>query len=275
MAITAAMVKTLRDKTGLPMMECKKALTEAGGDQDQAIEILRKMGAGKIQKMATREATEGRIACFVDPAVGRAGIVELRCETAPVAGNEQFVELATTIAQSAAALDVPNAETIREEPLPGDSSKTIGTLMDEVFNRMRENMKIARVACLSGDVGQYVHHNGQVGVLIQMSGPCSEELKSDLCMHIAALNPPCLRREDADPKEVEQQQAVFAEEAQGKPAPIVEKIVGGKMNRWYSEFVLLDQPFVKDDKKSVAQVLKAADPDLTVSRLIRFEVGGV
>jgi elongation factor Ts len=275
MAITAAMVKALRERTGLPMMECKKALTEADGDADRAIEILRKMGAGKIQKMAKREATEGRIACFVAPAAQRAGIVELRCETAPVAGNEQFVSLAAAIAQASALVDAPSVDTIREQPLPGDTSKTIGTLMDEVFNRMRENMRITRVAQLIGNVGQYVHHNGQVGVLIAMSGDCSEELKSDLCMHIAALNPPCLRREDADPQEVREQQAAFAEEAKGKPEPIVEKIVAGKMNRWYSEFVLLDQPFVKDDKQSVAQVLKAASPDLTISRFIRYEVGGV
>jgi len=275
MAITAAMVKALREKTGLPMMECKKALSEAGGDEDKAIEILRRLGAGKIQKMATREATEGRIACFLDPETQRAGIVELRCETAPVAGNEEFVNLATAIAQVSALTDSPSAETIREQPLPGHASKTIGTLMDEVFNRMRENMKIARVAQLNGNVGQYIHHNGQVGVLIEMSGDCSEDLKSDLCMHIAALSPPCLRREDADPKEVQEQKAVFVEQAKGKPEPIVEKIVGGKMNRWYSEFVLLDQPFVKDDKKSVGQVLKAISPDLTVSRFIRYEVGGV
>jgi len=275
MAITAAMVKALREKTSLPMMDCKKALTEAGGDEEQAIEILRKMGAGRIQKMATREATEGRIACFVDPEQKRAGIVELRCETTPVAGNREFANLATTIAQVSALANSPTVETIREQPLPHDSSKTIGTLMDEVFNRMRENMKIARIAQLSGNVGQYLHHDARVGVLIEMSGDCSEELKADLCMHIAALNPPCLRREDADPKEVDQQKAAFAEQAQGKPEPIVEKIVSGKLNRWYSEFVLLEQPFVKDDKKAVGQVLKAVSPDLTVTRFVRYEVGGV
>jgi elongation factor Ts len=257
------------------MMECKKALSEADGNEDRAIEILRKMGAGKIQKMASREATQGRIACFVDPETKRAGIVELRCETVPVASNEEFIELAAALAQASALADSPTAETARELPLPNDASKTIGALMDEVFNRMRENMKIARVARLTGDVGHYVHHNGQIAVLIKMSGECSDEIKTDLCMHIAALNPPCLRREDADPQEAESQKAAFAEQAQGKPEQIVEKIVGGKMNRWYSEFVLHDQPFVKDDKKSVSQVLKAISPDLTVDRFIRYEVGAV
>jgi elongation factor Ts len=274
MEITAAMVKALRDKTGLPMMECKKALTEAGGDENEAMEVLRKLGAGKIRKMATREVTEGRIACHIDPEAKSAGIIELRCETSPVANTDDFINLAATLARQVAATDSPSPETIREQPLLDEPSKTLGAHMDEVFNRIRENMKIARVAKCTGNVGQYVHHNSQVGVLIEMSGDCSEELKADLCMHIAAMNPPCLRREDADPKEVEQQRAIFAEEAKGKPEPIVEKIVNGKLNRWYSEFVLLDQPFVKDDKKSVAQALKAASPDLTIARFVRYEVGG-
>lgn len=274
MAITAAMVKALRDKTGLPMMECKKALSEAGGDEDQAIEILKKMGAGKVQKMATREATEGRIACFVAPD-GAAGIVELRCETAPVAGHEDFVGLATSIAKTVASCDSPSAETIREVKSADGASKTVGERLDEVFNRMRENMKVARVAKLAGHTGSYTHHNGQVGVLIEMSRECNTDVKADICMHIAAMNPPCLSRDDADPKEVETQRALYAEEAKGKPEQIVEKIVGGKINRWYSEFVLLDQPFVKDDKHSVGEYLKGISPDLTVARFVRYEVGKV
>jgi len=274
MAITAAMVKALRDKTGLPMMECKKALTEASGDEEKAIEVLRKLGAIKVRKFGSREVTEGRIACCVDPEAKRAGIVELRCETAPVANTDDFINLATTIAREAAVAEAPSPETIRQQPLIDDPSKTLGDHIDEVFNRVRENMRIARVAQVAGNVGQYVHHNGQVGVLVEMSGDCPEDLKADLCMHIAAMNPAYTRREDADPKEVERQKAVFAEEAKGKPEPIVEKIVTGKLNRWFSEFVLLEQPFVKDDKNSVARVLKAAAPDLTVRRFVRYEVGG-
>ena len=274
MAITAAMVKALRDRTGLPMMECKKALIEAGGDEEKAIKFLRKFAAGKIRKMASREATQGRIACFVDPQANRAGIVELRCETAPVANTEDFINLAATVARHVAAAPSPSGETIRTQPFMDDSSKTLGDHMDEVFSRIRENMKIARVGQLGGNVGHYVHHNAQVGVLVELNGECSQELKTDLCMHIAAMNPSCVRREDADPKEVEQQKAVYAEEAKGKPEPIVEKIVSGKLNRWYSEFVLLEQLFVKDDKKSVRQMLEATSPALTVTRFLRYEVGG-
>jgi elongation factor Ts len=269
------MVMSLRKKTGLSMMECKKALIEAGGDEDKAMEILRKAGVSKMQKMADREAAEGRIACYVDPERQRAGMVELRCETAPVANTDDFVNLADAIAQAVAFTDAPGVETILEQPLPGNPSRKLGEQMDEVFNRIRENMRIARVAQLSGDIGHYVHHNAQVGVLLEMSDQCSDELKADLCMHIAAMKPLFIRREDVDPKEVAAQKAVFAEQAKGKPEPIVEKIVGGKLNRWYSDFVLLDQPFVKDDKKSVAQILKSLAPDATVSRFVRYEVGGV
>ena len=273
MEITAAMVKALREKTGLPMMECKKALTEAGGEEEKAIEILRRMGAGRLQKMASREAAQGRIACFIDPQSQRAGIVELRCETAPVANTPDFAKLAHTIAHHVAIAEAPDAETIRAQVLLDDGSKTVGDYMDEIANRIRENMKIARVAQLRGNIGFYVHHNAQVGVLVELSGACSDELKADVCMHIAALAPACTRREDTDPKEVEQQRAVFVEEAKGKPEQIVQKIVSGKLDRWYSEFVLLEQPFVKDDKKSVGAVLKGAAPDLTVTRFVRYEVG--
>jgi len=274
MRITAAMVKALRDKTGLPMMECKKALEEAGGDEPQAIEILRKLSAGKLRKMASREVTQGRIACYVDPVSHRAGIVELRCETAPVANTADFINLAETLARQVAHAEAPTAESLRARPLVEDPARTVGDEMDAAFSRLRENIRIARVGQLSGHVGQYVHHNAQVGALVELSGDCPEELKTDLCMHIAAMNPACVRREEADPEEVAAQRAVYAEEARGKPEPIVEKIVGGKLNRWYSEFVLLEQPFVKDDKKSVGQVLKAISPELTVTRFLRFEVGG-
>ena len=275
MEITAGMVKALREKTGLPMMECKKALHEAGGNEDEAIEILRRMGAGKIQKMASREAGEGRIACFIDPASQCGGIIELRCETAPVANNEEFIHLANQIAQAIAKTPSSTLETARDLPLPENPSKKIGDLMDEVFNRMRENMRIARIGRLQGHLGYYVHHNAQVGVLVRVSADCPADLRADLCMHITALKPPVIRREEVDPKEVETQRSIFAEEAKGKPPQIVDKIVGGKLDRWYADFVLLEQPFVKDDKQSVAAVLKSVSPDLTVSEFLRFEVGGL
>jgi len=274
MGITAAMVKALRDKTGLPMMDCKKALTDAGGDETEAIELLRKAGLGRISKMAGRETTEGRIACHVDAEKGCAGIVELRCETGPVANTEDFINLTATIARQAAYCESPDAATIAEQPFLDDGSKKLADHVHEVFNRIRENIKIARVGRLSGHLGSYVHHNAQVGVLVEMSEACPDEVKADVCMHIAAMNPAALRREDVDPAEVEKERQVYAEEAKGKPEQIVEKIVAGKLGRWFSEFVLLEQPFVKDDKKSVGQMLMGVSPKLTVNRFLRFGVGG-
>jgi len=272
MEISAALVRELREKTGLPMMECKQALTEAQGDMAKAIEVLKRFGSAKISKMATRETSQGRIACHV--AGQRASIVEVLCETAPVANTDDFQALAKAIAEAAAALDAPTPDAVLAAPAPGHAGKTINDLKGEVFNRLRENIVIKRVACVSGHVAHYVHHNAQVGVVIALSGDCPAELRADVCMHIAAMNPPYLRRADVDAAAVEEERARAAEEAKGKPAQIIEKIVAGKLDRWYAEVVLLDQPFVKDDKHSVGQVLANAAAGLTVTQFHRFQVGG-
>lgn len=271
MAITAAQVMAFREKVGLPMMDCKQALAECGGDEDKAIEWLRAKGKGRVEKAQSREAGEGRIGCFVDPS-GAAGIVELRCETAPVASTDDFIKLATTVAQHVAANAGATPENLRGMKMIG-ASGTLGDHMDDVFNRLREKMVIQRVARLSGQCGQYVHFNGKVGVIVEMSAACADDVKSDVCMHIAAMKPAAARRDDVDPARVERERAVFAEEAKGKPAPVVEKMVSGKLGRWFAEFVLLEQPFVKDDKRSVGDMLKSISPALTVNRFVRFEVG--
>lgn len=273
MAITAGMVMSLRDKTGLPMMECKRALQEAEGDEVKAIELLRKKGHAQIGKRAGRETSEGRVACHLDPATGRAGIVELLCETAPVANTDDFIDLANQIARHAAAMDSPTPETLLEQHFLDDPARKLGDLLHDVVNRLRENVKIAHAGNLSGHVGHYVHHNSQVGVLVEMNADCPTELTNDVCMHIAAMRPACTRREEVDPALVEQERRIAAEQAQGKPENIIEKIVTGKLNRWYSEIVLLEQPFVKEDKKSVGQILMAAAPELTINGFLRYAVG--
>jgi elongation factor Ts len=274
MEITAGMVKALRDKTGLSMMDCKKALVEASGDETKALEVLRAMGYGRVTKLAGRETSQGRVACFVDTAAGRGGIVELRCETAPVANTDDFIQLAQLLAKQAAQMDSPTPDSLPKQPLGG--GRTVNDAMTEVFNRLRENMQIARVASLRGHVGAYVHHNGQVGVLVSFSGDCPEALKSDVCMHITAMSPSVIRRTEADPAEVDRERAAAAEEAKGKPAAVIDKIVSGKLDRWYAEFVLLEQLFVKDEssKRTVGQVLSSVSPDLTVKQFYRFVVGG-
>jgi elongation factor Ts len=273
MAITPQMVMALRAKTGLPMMECKLALQEAEGDETKAIEILRKKGLSQISKRAEREASEGRVACFVDPQSGRGGIVELRCETAPVAKTPDFIGLANLIAKQAARMTDPTPESILDQPSPDQPSRKLRDVMTEVVNRIRENIQIARVGSLSGHVSHYLHHNGQVGVLVELSAECPTQVGLDVCMHVAAMRPLCARREEVDPALIEQERRIAAEQVKGKPANMMDKIVSGKLNRWYGEMVLLEQPFVKDDKKSVGQYLLGAVPGLTVKRYLRYEVG--
>ncbi len=271
MEITAAMVRALREKTGLPMMECKKALGETQGDAAKAIEVLRKKGMAQLSKRAGRATSEGRVAFHNDG--GRTAMVEVVCETAPVADTDDFGKLARWSAQVAARLSSPTADAILAQPQPENPAQTVGDYLHDVVNRIRENIRIARVAVGEGYIGQYLHHDGKKGVLVQFSGPCPDELKLDVCMHVAAMRPMCTRRDEVDPQLVEQERRIAAEQVKDKPANIIDKIVTGKLNRWYSEVVLLDQPFVKDDKKSVGQVLKAAAPDLTVQRFDRFEIG--
>jgi elongation factor Ts len=273
MAITAEMVKALREKTGLPMMECKQALQDAGGDETKAIELLRKKGHGQMSKRATRETSEGRVACYLDAQTQRGGIVELQCETAPVANTDDFVGLAEQIARHAARMPAPTPESVLAQPFLDNPSRKLSDLVTDVVNKLRENIKIARVGSLSGHLGYYVHHNGQVGVLVEMSADCPPAVKADVCMHTAAMRPVCTRREEVDPALVEQERGIAAEQVKGKPANMIDKIVAGKLNRWYSEIVLLEQPFVKEEKQSVGQMLLAAVPQLTVNRFLRYEVG--
>ncbi|MCK4340097.1 MAG: translation elongation factor Ts [Phycisphaerae bacterium] len=273
MAITAGMVKDLREKTGLPMMECKKALDEAGGDEQQAIELLRKKGLVQLSKRAGRETGEGRLTCYLDEASGRAAIVELLCETAPVAGTEDFIELSAAAARAATQIEAPTAENILEQPLPSEPARKVGDLLNDAVNRIRENIKIGRVGVLSGHIGHYLHHDGRKGVLVEFNAACPAELATGVCMHVAAMRPMCVRRDEVDPKLVEQEREIAAEQVQGKPEHILDKIVTGKLNKWYSEIVLLEQPFVKEDKKSVGQILQEAGPELTVNRYVRFEIG--
>ena len=273
MEITSGMVKALRDKTGLPMMECKKALEECKGDEQQAVELLRKKGHAQLSKRAGRETAHGRVAYYADPASGRAALVEVLCETEPVAGTADFLKLTEAAAQAAARLENPTAEAILAQPAPAAAPRTVGDVLHDVVNRIRENIKLGRVGTAAGHVGHYLHHDLRKGVLVEFSGPCPAETAVDVCMHIVAMRPACTRREEVDPALVEQERRIATEQVKGKPANIVDKIVTGKLNRWYSETVLLEQPFVKDDKQSVGQYLRAASPDLTVKRFVRIEIG--
>jgi elongation factor Ts len=268
MAITSEMVRALREKTGLPMMECKKALEECNGDPQAAVECLRKKGLAQVTKRADRVTAEGRVTVFCEG--GRAALVELLCETAPVAGTDDFVQLGRGAAQAAAKLDAPTAEQVLAQTVGG---RLLNDMLHDAVNRIRENIKVGRIATASGNIGTYVHHDGRKGVLVEFSGPCPAEAAADVCMHIVAMRPPYTKREEVDAALVEQERVVAMESVKGKPPQMIEKIVAGKMDRWYGEIVLLEQPFVKDDKKTVGQHLREISPQLTINKVARVEIG--
>ncbi|MBN1488985.1 MAG: translation elongation factor Ts [Phycisphaerae bacterium] len=278
--ITAAQVKALRDRTGLPMMDCKSALAEAEGNADKAVDILRKRGAAAADKRADRETGEGRIVCCIDAAKQMGAILEFRCETAPVANNPEFKEMAEAFVKAAVAVPAGEAvtpERVLDLPLPSDPSRKCRDLLTDVVNKIRENMQVVRVERLQGTLGSYVHFNGKLGVLLQVEGAADAELLSDLCMHITAMKPTALSRDAVDPALIEKEREIARELAlkSGKPAQIVDKIVEGKISRWYSENVLLDQEFANVDKfKGTVAKLLASRGNVKLVAYQRFEVGG-
>jgi elongation factor Ts len=255
------------------MMECKRALEENNGNMEKAIESLRKKGAAQISKRAGRQTSEGRVVCHTDSGSGRTAIVEVLCETEPVANNDDFRKLVDSAVKVAATLENPTADAVLDQPDPADASRKISDILHDVVNRIRENIKIGRVHSATGSVGQYLHHDGKKGVLVEFSEDCPDDVKADVCMHIVAMRPPYARREDVPAEVVEQEREVAKEQVKGKPENIIDKIVTGKINKWYADVVLLEQPFVKDDKKTVGQVLREVAPNLTVNRMVRFEIG--
>lgn len=275
MSISAAKVKELREKTGLPMMEVKKALEETGGDEAKAVELLRKKGLQQMDKRAGHATAEGRVVFKQDPKSGRAVLVEVLCETEPVAGTADFVKLGELAANAALQLNRDNitAEEILAQKRSDDAAHTVNDFLLEVVNRIRENIKLGRVASCAGHLAHYVHHDGKKGVLVQFTAAAPGELGNDVCMHIVAMRPRYNTRAQVDAGLIETERRIATEQIQGKPPQIVQKIVDGKIEKWFSDIVLHDQMFVKDDKRSVGAVLSAAAPGLRVERFARLEIG--
>ncbi len=276
MSVSAVDVKKLRDRTNAPFGDCKVALTEAEGDMEKAVEILRKKNAAIKDKKMERETAEGRIAVCIDQAQQVGAIVELRCESAPVAKTDIFVKLAEDVVRQVAAQNPPSLEALLAQPCLGDPKKTVTDRINEAVGLIRENMKLARCARLSGLLGSYVHHDGSVGVLLQVEGAQADpQLLRDVCMHITARNPVAGRREDVPAEVIQKEKEIAQAQAAstGKPANILEKIAEGKLKTWFAENVLLEQPFVKDDSQTVGDLLKAAG--LTFGRFVRYKVGEV
>jgi elongation factor Ts len=262
-AISASMVKELRERTGLGMMECKKALVEADGDLELAIENLRKSSGMKAAKNAGRVAADGVVRVAVNG--GQGTLLEVNSETDFVARDDNFSAFADQVIAKAGSTDSTDVA----ELMDGDLESARSALVQKIG----ENIIVRRIAKISASVvGAYVHSNEKIGVMIGLDGG-SEELAKDIAMHVAAVNPMVVNPDDVDPAVIEKEKEIFAAQAEnsGKPAEIIEKMIGGRIRKFLAEISLVEQPFVKNPDQTVGQLAKSAGA--TVTGMVRFEVG--
>jgi len=278
MQITASMVKELRERTGSGMMECKKALQEADGDIDTAIENMRKSGMAKADKKSGRVAAEGRVAIQISEDGKSAVVVEVNCETDFVSGGDDFLSFVTAIAKTALANKPADVAALSEMTLFG-TSETVEEARKAKIAKIGENMQLRRFEILettTGAFGSYLHGT-RIGVLVEMEwadkSGASEELIKDVAMHIAASNPLCVSEAEVPADVLEKEKDILRAQAleSGKPADIVEKMLTGRVRKYLAEITLLGQSFVKDPDKTVEILL--SDAGATVNKFVRYEVG--
>lgn len=270
--ITAALVKELRERTGAGMMDCKKALTAVEGDMDKAIDFLREKGLAAAAKKAGRIAAEGVVGSFVS-ADGKIGaIVEVNCETDFVAKTDGFKALVEKIAAHIVATKPADVEALLASELDG---QTVEALVTASIAKIGEKISVRRFALYEapeGVVAAYIHGGGKIGVVVELKGG-NAELGKDVAMHVAAANPSYLERSQVPAAELEHEKEVLSEQAknEGKPEKIIEKMVMGRINKYYKEVCLVDQEFVKDPDQTVGKLVKAAGAE--VLAFSRFQLG--
>lgn len=270
MAISAAMIKELRARTGVGMMDCKKALVQSDGDIDLAIEALRRSGAAAAEKKAGRIAAEGIIAAAHDDHASI--LVEVNCETDFVSRDDSFKSFCTEVADAILREAPVDAGSVAALQLAG--GEAIETARQELITRVGENVSVRRFArfeAQSGLISRYLH-GGRIGVLVKMSGG-DDELGRDIAMHIAASRPLCISEDEMDSAVLEKEREIFSAQASasGKPADIIDKVVTGRIRKFLKENTLLGQPFVKNTEQTVGQLLAAAGA--SVVQMTRLEVG--
>ena len=275
--IKAIDVKKLREATGAGMMDCKKALSETDGNFDQAVDYLRKKGLSASAKKAGRVASEGMVSALSS---GNAGVlIEVNSETDFVSKNEKFQSFVKDLSELINRENPADIDTLRA--LDFDGEHTVEQALSQLIATIGENMNIRRfkrVQISDGIVSTYVHGAGRIGVLVAIKSSSPESLQTlgrDIAMHVAAANPRYISREDVPADVVERERGVLAERAaaSGKPEKIIERIVEGQLGRFYSESCLLEQDFVKDTDRTVAQVLADADGDARIVAIHRFQLG--
>ncbi|MCD8199018.1 MAG: translation elongation factor Ts [Phascolarctobacterium sp.] len=271
--ITAALVKELRDRTGAGMMDCKKALAAVEGDMDKAIDFLREKGLAAAAKKAGRIAAEGVVGSYVSEDKKSGVIVEVNCETDFVGKTDDFKAIVNSIAKHIAVTKPADMDALMASKLNG---KTVAEIVTEAIAKIGENIAVRRFARYEapgdGLVAAYIHAGGKIGVLVNMKGG-SADLGKDIAMHIAATNPGYLDRTQVSAAEVEHEKQVLSEQArnEGKPEKIIEKMVLGRIQKYYKEVCLVEQEFVKDPDQTIGKLLK--DNSAEVLEFTRFQMG--
>jgi elongation factor Ts len=271
MAITAALVKELRERTGAGMMECKKALVETNGDIEGAIELMRKTGLAKADKKAGRIAADGLVVVKISDDGKQGVMVEVNCETDFVTKGDDFKNFCDEVAQVTLATQPADLDALLSAGMSGGES--VADTCKRLIAKIGENMSVRRFQLFNTDglLASYLH-GARIGVMVDMSGG-SVELARDVAMHIAASKPTAVSEADVDPLLIEKEKEIFVAQAaeSGKPAEIIEKMIGGRIQKYLKEITLLGQPFVKDPDTTVEKLLKSAGA--TVNRFTRYEVG--
>lgn len=285
MAITAELVKQLRDKTNCGFMDCKKALLETQGDLEAAVTYLRQKGILVASKRAERATSEGAVWSYLGPEGTSGVLLEVNCESDFVAKTEAFQAFGEALAAQIARTAPPDVDSLLAEPWQERPELTVQEYLHELMGQIGENLRIRRFRRFAGQgpVAAYIHFGGKIGVLLELKASgVSDELHTlarDLAMQVAATSPLAVSREELDPEVVAQEKAVFEAQAResGKPEKILEKMVSGRLEKFFKEVCLVEQPFVKNPDLTVGQLLKEAgakgNGEVTVSRFVRYQVG--
>ena len=279
MSITTSMIKDLRDATSLGIADCKKALEQTNGDFDGAIKLLREKGAAVAAKRASKEANEGKIEAYISEDNQQASMIEVNCETDFVTRNEDFQSFVEELKQDSI------------NHVCDTMAEAVSERMEEKMAQIGEKISLRRnvkwVVNGTGAIGSYIHMGGTVGVLIELSCDKSEtisnqifkDLLKDLTLHVAAANPEFLSRDDVPSDQVESEKDIFRKQLVGKPENIIENILMGKINKYYSQICFLEQGFVKEEKQSIKNLIseksKQLDDNINVVRYIRYQLGGI
>lgn len=287
MAVTASMVKELRERTGAGMMDCKKALVENNEDMEKAVEFLREKGLAKAAKKAGRIAAEGLVAAYVSEDNKVASIVEVNSETDFVAKNDTFKSYVADVATAASNTEAKDIEGFLNDAWVNDSSKTVKDVLTEQIAVIGENMNIRRFEKYMADgsfITSYIHAGGKIGVLVEMNGEANEatlECAKNIAMQIAAVSPKYISRDQVDADYIEKEKEILKQQAKNenpdKPDNIIEKMIIGRVNKMMKEICLLDQQYVKDGdlnvSKYIASVAKETGVELSIKRYVRFQTG--